>query len=531
MEVSTNKPYHHRQAAFSNLPEIDIGNQGLRKRILQKGTSWQTPFPGDEVEVHYSVSLKDGAYIDSSHDKKMPFRFKLGQHEVIKGWDEGIGTMKKGERAVFTIPPELAYGHAGSPPIIPPDATLVFDIEMVSWNTIRDITGDGGVLKKIVEEGEGWATPREDDEVLVKYEVRLENGAVASKSSEGVEFCLTNGYLCPAMSKAARTMRKGEKAELSVKFSYGCRLLQKGDTRNGDDIPPNANFVIHLELVSWKSVVDIMGDKKILKKIIKVGEGYDRPSEGSVAKVRYIGKREDGAVFERKGHEAEAFEYLCSEEQINEGLDRAIMTMRKGEHAIVTVGTDFLYGYKEFGSISANSVIVYEVELVDFTKEKPFWKMDTIEKIEACERKKNEGNILFKAGKLQRASRKYAIKYIEFDHTFNDVEKCQSNALRLSCNLNNAACKLKLEQYPEASRLCSEVLELDPSNVKALFRRSQAYLRTSQLENAEADIKRALSIDPDSREVKLGYKELKEKRKQYVRYEAEICSTMLSKMG
>jgi FK506-binding protein 4/5 len=86
--------------------------------------------------------------------------------EVIRGWDEGVGTMKKGERASFIIPPNLAYGELGSPPLIPPNSTLIFDIEMLSWSTIRDITGDGGILKKITKEGEGWATPREADEVL-----------------------------------------------------------------------------------------------------------------------------------------------------------------------------------------------------------------------------------------------------------------------------------------------------------------------------------------------------------------------------
>lgn len=74
--------------------------------------------------------------------------------------------MKKGERAIFFIPSVLAYGDSGSPPLIPPNSSLVFDIELLSWSTIRDITGDGGILKKIIKEGEGWATPRDNDEVL-----------------------------------------------------------------------------------------------------------------------------------------------------------------------------------------------------------------------------------------------------------------------------------------------------------------------------------------------------------------------------
>jgi FK506-binding protein 4/5 len=71
--------------------------------------------------------------------------------------------MKKGENAVFTIPPELAYGEAGSPPTIPASATLQFDVELLS---VRDICKDGGIFKKILKEGEKWENPKDPDEVL-----------------------------------------------------------------------------------------------------------------------------------------------------------------------------------------------------------------------------------------------------------------------------------------------------------------------------------------------------------------------------
>ncbi|XP_058107370.1 70 kDa peptidyl-prolyl isomerase-like [Magnolia sinica] len=516
--------------------EMEIGKQGLKKRILQQGDSWQTPFPGDHVQVHYSGRVDGGEALDSSRDGGIPFTFKLGSGEVIKGWDDGIATMRKGERAIFTIPPNLAYGEVGAPPLIPPNSMLVFDVELLSWNTVRDLSGDGGILKKIIKEGEGWATPKEADEVLVKYEARLDDGTIVSKSDKGVEFHIRDGLLCPAISHGVKTMRKGEKAELSVKFSY---VVKNGNKtiRSGLQVPPNSNLTVDIELLSWKSVIDVAGDEKVVKKIIREGEGYDRPGEGSKVKVKYTGKLEDATVFERKGTDEEPLEFMCFEEQVFEGLDRAIMTMRKGEIALVRISSDYGFGnvecHRDLAMVPPNATLLYEVELLSFAKDKEFWKMDTVEKIEACQRKKDDGNKFFKAGKFWRASKKYekAAKYVEYDHSFTDEEKIQATGLKISCNLNNAACKLKLGEYSEASRLCTKVLDLDPYNVKALYRRSQSYMEMSDLEKAEVDIKKILSIDPYNRDAKLEYKKLRDKQKEYDKNQSKLFGAMISRMS
>jgi len=90
------------------------------------------PKHGETVTVHYTGWLADGTKFDSSVDRREPFAFALGTGQVIGGWDQGVATMRVGDKARLTIPPELAYGATGYSGAIPPNATLIFEVELLS---------------------------------------------------------------------------------------------------------------------------------------------------------------------------------------------------------------------------------------------------------------------------------------------------------------------------------------------------------------------------------------------------------------
>tara|TARA_B110000438_G_scaffold258731_1_gene267602 strand:+ start:1851 stop:2882 length:1032 start_codon:yes stop_codon:yes gene_type:complete len=140
--LAASKKEENRQAKLNekmladHLKETIKTDSGLRYKILKEGNG-DKPYPGQTVKVHYSGFLPNGVKFDSSYDRNQPFEF-IVSGRVIKGWNEGIQLLNTGAKAKFVIPPDLAYGSRGAGGVIPPNATLIFEVELLEIDPVKD---------------------------------------------------------------------------------------------------------------------------------------------------------------------------------------------------------------------------------------------------------------------------------------------------------------------------------------------------------------------------------------------------------
>lgn len=222
---------------------------GVRKLVKKEGTGSELPMTGDKVFVHYVGTLLDGTQFDSSRDRGEKFSFELGKGQVIKAWDIGVATMRVGEIAQLTCKPEYAYGAAGSPPKIPPNATLVFQVELFEFHG-EDITEeeDGGIIRRIITKGEGYSKPNEGASVEVTLEGKHEGRVFDSRELQFEVGDSENLGLPVGVEKALQAMEQGEESLFTIKPKYG--FGNTGSSRF--DIPPGATLQYRLKLEKFE---------------------------------------------------------------------------------------------------------------------------------------------------------------------------------------------------------------------------------------------------------------------------------------
>lgn len=222
---------------------------GVLKVIKKEGSGTETPMTGDKVFVHYTGELLDGTVFDSSRDRNDKFSFELGKGQVIQAWDIAVATMKIGEVCQITCKPEYAYGASGSPPKIPPNATLIFEIELFDFKG-EDLTDDenGGIIRRIRKKGESYAKPNEGSLVEIHLEGKC-NGKVFDDRDVTFELGDCESFDIPhGIETVVKQMERGEESLVLLKSKYGFR--SEGNAKLG--IPPNADLQYEVTLKSFE---------------------------------------------------------------------------------------------------------------------------------------------------------------------------------------------------------------------------------------------------------------------------------------
>lgn len=474
--------------------DADALPEGIQKEILTPGDNknWRNPKKGDEVEVHYVGTLQsNGSKFDSSRDKGTPFKFTLGVGSVIKGWDIGVATMKKGEVAKFTIAPEFGYGDSGAGAEIPGGATLVFEVELLGWMSKDDLFGDGRVIKTTLTEGSGWKKPRDDDEVLISFRSAKEDGSLVEDRGS-VEYTVGKTHwqehLDQVVSKALKDMKKGEKASLKC----------AGDAAYGPSGAQDVTLELSLDEVYETSDVSLQKDKSVMKKQVKEGDGWDKAKDGSMCTLRVTSVLVEGREVLVEGRPM-TVELVCGNGEVCDAMEGAILQMKMGEKAVITcaasqVGSDTKLG---LSGIDTGEVRI-SAEMVDFNKDKDTWNMSEEEKLEFGQSRKEVGAGLFRAKRValaQERFKKVAELFNYIDNFKDEGNKTKAKELKRVCELNKAACALKFNDYKTAQTSCNAVLKEESENMKALYRLAQAEFGLKDFIGSMQHVKKVLAMD------------------------------------
>ena len=255
---SKNSGDNSKMLAANKGDKMETTDSGLQYIDTVVGDG-ESPKQGDKVVVHYTGKLEDGTKFDSSVDRNRPFEFTIGVGQVIRGWDEGVMSMRVGGKRTLTIPSELAYGERGAGKVIPPNATLVFDVELIEIKEMyvdtdfslpgKEINTESGL--RMIEHVTGSGDkPKSGQSVSVHYRGYLpDNTQFDSSHDRGKPFVFNvgEGRVIKGWDEAILDMNVGSKRTLIIppELGYGTRGA-------GRSIPPNATLIFEVELIDAK---------------------------------------------------------------------------------------------------------------------------------------------------------------------------------------------------------------------------------------------------------------------------------------
>eukprot|EP01004_Peranema_trichophorum_P002252 NODE_1330_length_2008_cov_55.236605_g1026_i1.p1 GENE.NODE_1330_length_2008_cov_55.236605_g1026_i1~~NODE_1330_length_2008_cov_55.236605_g1026_i1.p1 ORF type:complete len:621 (+),score=155.77 NODE_1330_length_2008_cov_55.236605_g1026_i1:86-1948(+) len=379
----------------------------------------------------------------------------------------------------------------------------------------EDLRGSKKLLKKITKKGKAWGSPSIGADVVVHYDASLVDGTVFYNSRESgpVTFKVGGGDVPEALEIVVKTMKKAEQCLITAASEY-TRGIQSLPVEHTEDLVIKFN----MELISWTEWRDV-AEWKGPKMVSVVNLDWKLTLQNS---QEILEEKKDATV-------------TIGAEEVIDGLDIALLNVKKGEHALIRLNPAVAYGDKgnENPKIPPNSTLIYEVHIKDFTVIPKAWTLTGPQKIERATQLKVEGGKLFSDNKLRRAQRKYmmALDIVVSDSDMDPKTKLESHNLKVVLYSNLAACDIKQKRWDDAIEHASRVLSLQPNNTKALLRRGKAYRELDKWNEAKSDLIQVLETQgaPEIPEARNELKVLNEKIKAQDDRDRKLYSNMFAK--
>jgi len=508
------------------------------------------PRPGDEVTIHYVTrDASDGSLLDSSRDRNEPFRFDLEKGMAMKGWDFALSTMRLGETAKFTIPTKFTHGGRETLLVGRP---IVCEIELLKWVPRFDLFGDGAVIKSIIRRHNDWnkRKPFEGLECRFNYRCRLEEDGHEIAAHDGLLHTMCTGADCEA--EADRGLPKGtllNRALMSMKrgevSTFVCSALTAfgENSKIPQDLLPSTRLCLEFELREFLETSDVSfeKDRTVTKKSIRSRDIWTQCLDGGHCKLKAV-KLDgmDGIAVDQEQH----FAFDIGSGEVCDMLECAAASLRLGEVAIFSCSTPNMFNEQQLDVAGCASVVL-QLEVVGYEPgdlEDIKWDW---EKIEYAKARREAASELFRAKRYRLAAHLYhkAYEVLGFVDTFRarksmgflgfstEERRAKVNELKKLCMLSRALCLIKAGIYRRAIKACNYVLEDEPQNVKALFRKAQARLATGDPFRALPDAMAALRLEPQNQEIRDLIARAKAQKKDLDRTAKGMYGNMCSALG